>query len=516
MILHVLLKDLRRQWREIALYILVCTEWAWQQAHPGGWIWQHQREMLPFMLFGLWVFIVVRAVHGECLVGDREFWATRPYRWWQLLTEKALLCALALNLPLLIAQVCLLHHAGIPITASVLFGLFVLQSMVAGVATFPTAAIAAVMQTLVQWILTIAGIIIFAIVLAWLPWNLLAPTLSGEENLAASLWMAVAGGAMLFLLVWQYARRGVWPARAALAMAILAVPAVILLAHAPMMRAAAYPQVVSRDFLISIQPDPDGTRSYTRKDPVVGDPSIIIPIIAVPEDPHMVMNVEGVRLAMHGDAGWKWDSGWTNKYFWLGAGSGESHLEFAMPAAVIDQMQKSHAEATVELAYSAYRLTREEKIDTSHTDFVIPGVAQCTWRGSRPNAFTWNAPSCVAPLRLPGILVARMQAGESTCESGKNSGIPSDRTAVAVIFGNDAMPADFDIDPVRGLQMAFGLWQPLVPAEKNGFRQAHWCRGMPITVQTGHSEGKMQSRFELGALEKQVQPDTGSDRDADE
>lgn len=44
------------------------------------------------------------------------------------------------------------------------------------------------------------------------------------------------GGAMLFMLVWQYARRGTWPTRAALAVAILTVPAMILLAHVPMLR----------------------------------------------------------------------------------------------------------------------------------------------------------------------------------------------------------------------------------------------------------------------------------------
>jgi hypothetical protein len=516
MILHILLKDLRRQWREIALYILVCAEWAWQQAHTGSWIWQHQREMLPFMLFGLWVFIVVRAVHGECLVGDREFWATRPYRWWQLLIEKALLCFLALNVPLFIAQIYLLHHARLPITATVLFGLLILQLMIAGVATFPTAAIAAVTQTLVQWILTIAGIILFAIVLTWLPWDSLAPTLTGEENAAGSLGMAIVGGAMLFMLVWQYARRGVWPARAAFAVAILAVPAMILLARVPMLRAAAYPQVTSRGIHVSIRPDPDGTRSFTRRDPAVGEPSIRIPIIAVPEDPHTVMSVEGVRLAMHGDAGWTWDSGWTSKSFWLGAGSGESSLEFNMPAAVIDQMQQSHAQATIELAYVAYRLTREQKIDTSHRYFVIPDVGQCIWGEGRGIIFNSSGLNCVAPLRLPGILVARMQVGESTCSSGKNAGIPGDRFAAAVLFGNDDTPVYFDIDPVRNLQLNFGYWLPLVPTEKNGYRQAELCRGTPFTVQTGHAEGRMQSRFELGAVGKQVTPDTGGDGGSDD
>lgn len=127
MILHILLKDLRRQWREIGLFILVCCEWAWEETHPGSWIWAHQRNAVPFMLFGLWMFIVIRAVHGECLVGDKEFWPTRPYRWWQLLSAKTVFCAVVLNIPLLVAQIYLLNHAGIVLSGTIAAGLFFLQ-----------------------------------------------------------------------------------------------------------------------------------------------------------------------------------------------------------------------------------------------------------------------------------------------------------------------------------------------------------------------------------------------------
>ncbi|HWT66966.1 MAG TPA: hypothetical protein VN151_12700 [Terracidiphilus sp.] len=247
----------------------------------------------------------------------------------------------------------------------------------------------------------------------------------------------------------------------------------------------------------------------------MGEPSILIPIVAVPEDPHMVMNVEGVRIAMHGDAGWTWDSGWTNKSFWLGAGSGESNLEFNMPTAVIDQMQQSHAQATVELAYVAYRLTREQKIDTSHRYFVIPDVGQCIWGKGRGIIFNSSGLNCVAPLRLPGILVARRQA--SLCvASVRTPASPAIGFAAAVLFGNDDTRVDFDIDPVRSLQLNFGFWLPLVPAQKSGYRQAELCRGTPITVLTGHTEGRMQARFELGAVGKQVTPDTGGDEGSDD
>jgi len=104
MILHILLKDLRRHWMEITGYWLVCATWAWRQAYPFELEWMQQRELVPILFFAMWILLTVRLVQGECLVGDREFWPTRPYRWPLLLAEKALALLLFLNLPLLIAQ----------------------------------------------------------------------------------------------------------------------------------------------------------------------------------------------------------------------------------------------------------------------------------------------------------------------------------------------------------------------------------------------------------------------------
>jgi len=499
MILHILLKDLRRQWREIALYVLVSADWAWLSTHPGSWEWMRQKNMLPAVLFGLWVFIVIRAVQGECLVGDREFWATRPYRWWQLMSAKVLLCVAVLNLPLTVAELCLLRYAEIPLTAALIPGFLFLQLMFFMVATFLTSAIAAVTETLVQWLLTIAGMILFAIVLSWFPWDKLPPTLNGEENSAGLLGMAIVFGALLFLVVWQYARRGVWPARAALAVAVLTVPGMILLAHVAMVRAMAYPVATSPEVQLTVQTSADGTRTYTRKGPPFGNPEISIPVAAVHIDPHMVMSVEGMRLHLAGDHGWRWDSGWVNKSFWLGEGTSETDLDFSMPAAVMGQLPRVHATATVDLAYVTYRLTREQRIDTSRAKFEIPGVAQCRWSGS--NRFEMAVPGlrCEAPLRLPGIVKEEMLARESTCSQAERDNVTPNHYAVAVQFGTDGIPADFDMDPVRELQMAFGSWLPLVPVGKE-FMPARFCRGTPIVVQTGHMEERRQSSFTLGAI----------------
>ena len=513
MILHILLKDLRRQWREAALFVLVCAAWAWQQAHPGGWVWMHQRQFIPILLFCVWLFIVVRVVQGECLVGDREFWPTRPYRWWQLLAAKMLFCVLVLNVPLLLAQAYLLAHADLALAPPVLFGLLILQAEFFLIVTFTAGAIAAITESLIQWILTIVGLALFVLVLTWLPWDKLTPTLSGEENVAAAFAEATVFGAFLFLIIWQYARRGILPARIAFALGVLTIPIVMLVARTPMVRSMAYPSKSLSGFQLSIQPDSDGARTYTRRN-AAGNSSIWIPVIAVPADPHVVVNVEGMKVLLRGDNGWKWESEWINRTFWLAVGSGETSIYFDVPSRIADQIEKAHAAATVDLAYSVYRLTRERKVDTVPEKFDIAEHITCHWVNAGGTGILSDDFACVAPLRLPGILVARISARDLTCPSGSDAQIPADRIAVATQFGGEDMPVEFDLDPVRQPMLNFGMWSPPVFAEKKYQVRAGTCRGTPMTVQTGHFESRQHSTFVLGSpgaekLMEQPEPTDG-------
>lgn len=363
--------------------------------------------------------------------------------------------------------------------------------------TFPVAAIAAVTQSLVQWILTIAGMILFGLVLSWLPWDKLPSTLSGEENVATGIGAIMIMGAFLFLIIWQYARRGVWPARAALACGICAVPVTILIAHTTTVRAMAYAMRSSPGFQLSLRKDSDGNRSYWRRDGRFGDTTIHIPVLAVTSDSRVSANVDGMKLVLRGDGGWKWESAWINQTVWLATGTGETNIPFQIPKTTADNIKKLHATATLQLAYGMYRFTREQTIDTSPEKFEIAGVGACRWWVGR----LASGLNCSAPLRMPGILVARMSARESTCRSDEDQAVPSDRHAVATLFeGDGSIPVEFDPDPVRHPQLNFGVWFPAVYDGQNEPRTATLCRGTPITVQTGHLEGRMQSAFMLGAL----------------
>ncbi len=71
--------------------------------------------MLPI----LWLVLIARLIHDEALVGDQQFWLTRPYTWSALLAAKLLFLVLFVFVPFLVMQCYLLAHAGLNPLASI-------------------------------------------------------------------------------------------------------------------------------------------------------------------------------------------------------------------------------------------------------------------------------------------------------------------------------------------------------------------------------------------------------------
>jgi hypothetical protein len=499
---HILWKDLRRHWIEIGLYGLSCGSWGWDTVHPLSWL--HQRGFSVVALFGLWVLITIRAVHGECVVGDREFWQTRPYTGVQLLTAKILFLILCLNVPLLVTQIFLLIYAGIPMTLSIVPDLLLLQLEFAFLITFPVFAIAAVTESLIQWILAVGGLILFGLMMTWLPWNSLPETLSGQENIGTLAVMGLTVPALLLAIVWQYTRRNPALARVVICLAALSVVVGILVAHANVVRNIAYAQSKELPpFQILIRPqDGSSGHEYFRTKGEFSEDTIDIPIDFASTDPDLDVDLEGMRILLTGDNGWKWQSAWMNRALSLSPASPGGAFEFQMRSDLADQIPQVHAEASVELAYREHRFGRAKRIDTSPRRFPIPLVGICTWFESGSDKFSRTHYDCVAPLRLPGMLLAEIDSGDSTCPAEEGPPVPAVHDASSTINGLDGVLVDLEPDPVRRFNFNFGKWSAPVKsvADPKDDRNATLCRGMPISVRSAGFVGRMQSKFNLGPI----------------
>src|SRR5438128_955136 len=97
-ILHIFQKDVRRYWREVAISIALVAAFARNELQSwaggsGAVGFSDIRGLLTdrflsssvdILLPIAWALVIVRVIQGELLVGDRQFWVTRPYEWKKL------------------------------------------------------------------------------------------------------------------------------------------------------------------------------------------------------------------------------------------------------------------------------------------------------------------------------------------------------------------------------------------------------------------------------------------------
>jgi hypothetical protein len=116
--LHILRKDIRHLWLDLSMYaaLLIAAAIAipksWDPANLSNSPLRILITLLNFLIPIIWLLLVARVVHGESLVGDTQFWITRPYAWTSLLGAKLLFLVLCLILPFAIMQWTMVLQAG--------------------------------------------------------------------------------------------------------------------------------------------------------------------------------------------------------------------------------------------------------------------------------------------------------------------------------------------------------------------------------------------------------------------
>ena len=97
-ILHIFKKDVRRHWPEILISLTLLGLYAKIMTRPTDydpmmtpnyipWAEISADTLAPLMII-FWIFLTIRVVQSERLVGDTQWWITKPYEWWKLLAAK--------------------------------------------------------------------------------------------------------------------------------------------------------------------------------------------------------------------------------------------------------------------------------------------------------------------------------------------------------------------------------------------------------------------------------------------
>jgi len=473
-VLTIFKKDVRRYWREASASIALLFAYAWVEVH--SWTYRETFAFAPrgllsfnFLLTAVnvltpvsWIFLTVRVVHGESLVGDRQFWLTRPYDWKKLIGAQFLFLLTFINLPLLILDVFLLSRAGFHASNYVL-GLLWMQVLVLMFVIVPAAALASVTATVVQVLLSAAVIILYGIGMAALSELIPGSEFSGPaDSFAPILLLAVC----LAVILLQYSRRKTTASR--LMILGLGVALFLLLVLAPYQKIVAHQFPPLRPgeqppFQMHVLP-PDSSQgnvdSAESKDIEIRMP---LEVTGIPEE-HFV-NVYTFRIKFETPSGARWDSGWQSRGFLLFPERKGTDVSFTLKADLFKRIQSSAAKVRVFFAFTLLHDGDQHEFVVPEGQFDLVDVGHCFVEGGYVPAL-----KCLAPLRGPGSLLITTDASKSTCRHEATSspeGIGRDW-----IHNSGSEPAELGISPVQ----SFNIYV------SGGTNNAGICAGTPLVL----------------------------------
>jgi hypothetical protein len=465
LIFHIFWKDARHLWREIAVslaLLLVCA-WSipreWTDAGPGmvaatglaafssgflnGVFWS---RLLVILLPVSWLFAVARAIQSDSLVGNRQFWLTRPYDWRQLLAAKCVFVLAFVNLPLLVLDLYLLAKAGFTPT-HYMVGLLWMQLLIILILVIPIAALATVTTTVVQLLLSLLVLVLYLVGSSFLSERIPASKFTSTEPFPTILLIATP----LAMIALQYARRHTTLSRWLILLP--AVGLVLITLFAP------YRTLISRQYA-ALQPGEHppiqialGKNLGTWGIGGHPDPKqvgILLPLVISRADPDSILVMEGSQVEVDEPNGSPWDAGWTSmNSMQILPGQNITNVQFAMPTGLYQQLRYSDARLRVTLAFTYFRDASRRTFVVPAGTFLLPGGALCSAPADDPTR-TYGRPHalmCLAPLRRPASLYMTLKLNDSTCSLPENTTpLPDDSTGSAWVHSGES--AELSIDPV--------------------------------------------------------------------
>ncbi len=473
-VLHIFRKDIRQQWKEIVLYAVVLVAYAWHQIIIPA---ESEFMFFAFSLISEWLswlvpiasaLLIVRAWHAESLVGDRQFWVTRPYEWKKLLAAKLLFVLAFVNFPLLILQVFLLIMAGFS-PFSYVPGLLWLQLMWVLTVILPTVTLAVVTASIGQFVLAILGLFIYLMSLVGAASSIPALSVEGAYSVPASIASPVFLGAALAAILLQCARRQTARSRIMLASAGVAYPIVMLIAPYNMLIARHYPLANSGEHPpVQLAFDPAKPTShkggFAEKDKV----HIQIPwlVSGIPEG--SVVYVRGTMESIQAPGGLEWNSGWHGAYADLLANRPRTQTLITLDKDFFERVKSTPIKLRVTMALESMHSAETVRIVTSAGQFRMPGDGRCSPRPAADNEVT-----CLFPPKFSLQLVSAL-SDELTCPLREHE---TRLPAGTVGYGWNAV-FPFGINPVSTTPLWVSDWGEV---EVRDF-QGRVCPGTPLTI----------------------------------
>jgi hypothetical protein len=431
-ILHIFKKDARRHWAEILISLALLALFTRRELHP----WEHSNEassvsQLFFLLLSLgtyvtpvlvifWAFLITRVIQDESLVGDRQWWVTKPYEWWKLFLAKAFFFFVVIGVPLFHVQLFLLDKFHFPVVGNlwpvfrmdlgIFFGLFLL-----------VAILACLTKNFGQALLTVAIIVVAGIGLGWVAsrfdfgedGNSPPAIVDHFQNLL--FWSAV-----LVVPAYQFAQR-----RRLRALGLFAgVFAVNILLSVVVPNAETtetkYPlaQLSQASVKINVRPIPETARKSNTDGRFSPTPNVYlnIPVSVSEVAPSTVVVIELVKLTADSAQDSRWSRGWKYQHAELWPEDQWRSLAYEVSRKEYEKVKSVPLNIHLELALSEYQETDPRILKVSGEEFVDPTLGICR---IGPIRSEWL--ECLNAFRESGF-IATVDMRNSPCPKEENTG----------------------------------------------------------------------------------------------
>lgn len=452
---HIFAKDARHFWPEIAVSVAVTAMFA--LLYPNVWIpringpdsWNV--TTLAVVAMGLvpvsWWILITRVVQGENLVGDKQWWITKPYEWPQLLGAKALFVFAFIVLPLVCAQCILLAEAGFRPCGN-LPGIAFDLLLVGSVLVVPLLAMATMTLSFGRMTLTVFGVLLaFVVYVALMAYGRLdrfsAPI---ADHVPGLLTLVLAGGAILM----QYARRRVWISRLMLVALLLIGAGLGYVSHAPGLIAATYPELASGAALpLQLEVDPSSAVTAAPSSLPVHEEwvDVMIPMTVSGLAQDDAVTVDGVQVTAKAADGRQWTSQWEAEFGGhLRPGDRDETVDVRIDENFLKQVKREPLDLQLKFAVTQLRKSGEEQVAMAGHDFAVPGFGMCA---PQPD-FTTPWPTgitCRAPLRQPQMTYISVRWADDSCGAGGNAA-QDGAVGAGWAGGVSTDPAEFNIASV--------------------------------------------------------------------
>jgi hypothetical protein len=505
-ILHIFAKDSRHFWPEILISLALLGTFVWIEpstweaqaglyAVAGGGFLTSEMELgflaglLPLFITMSWWLLIARVTHAEALVGDRQFWVTRPYEWKKLLGAKAVFLVVFLYLPLLAAQCLLLFLADFHPLGFMPGLLFKLLLLTVGfilpllAITTVTATFARLTMTLLALLACFAGYVAIALHFsddAGVPFG---------DRVSMALTVCLCGA----VIVLQYATRQVWLSR----LLLIACPILLFLSAMALSDSTAvgreYPRASGGQeapvqlALLQNAAHPPSAYLLRAKQVQV---SIPLEVSGVAEGYAVITGP--VKVTVDAGNGSHWTSPWQafNNQQYL-PGRGESGILVLMNRVFFDQVKATPVTLHFTIALTLVQAGKVISIPLPAQDFSVPDFGICS---PQPDFLRrqFSGITCRFAMHQPKLTYITTHWTEGACPASQD---PQSGVQGAAWIGSlESSPAEFGISPV--LTQSINLSNE-TKGEGPSSEPRHLCPGTPVTFTQYNFAGKTQYDFTI-------------------